>query len=208
MAYMISKPTGDGQAITRVGTSFPKNSTFDYKYDYVIVQDKKIVGSTGKYCEASKQQLNKKCFSSLKAGFFGPVKADVYAMQKSMNLTPRVEDIKITGHFPRKTVSATEVIANFRLSLSVNDPTLVYKKLIEMPGGTSYPSAALIGVFKDLAMDTFDVMLKNMDNRPRRLVINYFSKDKYDVKKFFDEFNALMIERFKTIGYDVKIIIS
>jgi len=205
---MISKPSGDGKAIARVGTSFPKNSTFDYKYEYVIVQGKEIVGSTGKYKDAAKAQLNKKSFSSLKVGFFGPVKADVYAMQKSINLTPKIDEIKITGHFPRKTFSAPEVIAHFKVTLNVNDPVLVYKKLIEMPGGTSYPSAALIGVFRDIAMDTFDAMLKDMPNRPQKLVINYFTKEQYTEKKFFDEFYAIMVERFKSIGFDVKLLIN
>lgn len=209
MASVIGKSSGDGMAINRVGTSFAKNSTFDKNFDYVIVQNGKIVGATGGYrVSAERATLNKKCFPELKTPFLGAVKADVYAMKRFIQLTPRIDHIDIKGEFPKGVglYSRTEVIAHFRVSLSVSDAPTVYRKLIEMPGGTSYPEAALKGVFRDIATDAIDKMIKNMTTRPSKIVINTFTNDGSTDAKFFEDFKKVMAENFKLLGYTISIV--
>jgi len=206
MANVIAKTNAnDGMAITLLTATFKKNSTFDPSAEYVVMQDKKVLGLAKQGAE-----LNDRCFPGLKySGFLsGKVEAGIWCVQKVVPLGK----VRVENKYPFTSEEKTEVIASFSATLKVIDPMLVLKSLIEGTTNLNYSVSALKNLLLEHADVVFSALVRKFNEKSGKvhdsLKFHYLIPESSTQASLFKTFSSVMNTQFNKLGYSLEISLS
>lgn len=216
MADVIAKKNkDDGMAITLITSSeYKKNSTFDPSAEYIVMQNKKILGctKTGSSVDTATAKLNDKYFPGLEySGFLkGKVNAGFWCLQKQIPLGT----IKCEKKLPADVAEQTAVRASFSITLNLVDPIKAMKTLIEGTTNLNYSVNSLKAMFSDYIDLVISAYLKKRTEKAGvvlpRLQLNMVSFGSMPYQKSaFETISSVLNKMFtEDIGYSAKVELS
>ena len=216
MAQIISKDLNDGNALFLLSSSnFKKDSTFDPNCEYVVMQNKKILGITGSGTNltAKNAVLNDTCFPGLQySGFLSKkVDAGIWCLQKEFSLPGT---IKFDGKYPFSGKHQTKITAAFEVKFKLVDTQKAFDYLRSQTNDLWYPVSTFKKKFIEYSEVIFyvwtDVLLKKNGNLPAQIRMNLLSKEfsKSEDLRYFDDFKKWMQDEYGKYGYEVEVNLS